>query len=84
MSWLSHQKGRGNLSPKLLSFPQDGPSYKGEMREQPMPGLLPMQGGIVAAKQPCWEPLATLRAPAWDWEENPGVHVHDPNMRKSS
>lgn len=33
MSWLSHQKGRENLSPKLPSFPQDVPNYKREVQQ---------------------------------------------------
>ena len=52
MSWLSHQKGRGDLQPELRSFPQDGPNYKGAMPQTTDARRSLVHGDIVARKPP--------------------------------
>lgn len=59
MRWLSHQKGQGDLLPKLPGFPRDIPGYKREMPRIIDAGPWLGQGGAVAREQP----QGTVRGP---------------------
>ena len=82
MSWLSHQKGRGDLLPKLPGFPQDVPSYK---RETPWtrdagPDCYRVHCGQEAAPGNNKRPSDLQHG---DLEGKPGGHVWDPDMIES-